>query len=665
MNLLFPTFLGAAAAAGLPLLLHLLRTRMRKQVPFPSLRFLGMSALRDSRRQSLRKWLVLLLRCLAIALIVLAFARPFWRLAHTDQSRSVVVVLDGSYSMDASGRRNAIAAWLAPQLAALRPPDQLGVIALQPDPVWLVPLGGRLEDARSAAAKLPRTYESANYRAGIDLAATALSLATTKHRQILLAGDEQRIAWQGVAFDRPLPPGIELIPAPVAPPPKMQAALVDLHASRIGDDQLAFDVTIQSFDREPHDRVITYYVGETSLGTSRCTVTPGPPVKHHATFANPAGNGPLAVRAALDPDDLATDDVAYATIPTAESRRVALAPIEDASRLDFIDRALRAVRPHESLTTFQPQALALDAAVWSATAVTVLRGAAPFRAGSAKALDAFLEAGGSAWVLCDGSPEQSAWLATQGIQLRRAAPVAPETALKLRDFALDHSLFAPFDGHSLAPLFEPAFVRGWALEGKNVDALARWSDGGVAIAEVAVGSGRLLVTGFELGREDSDFPVRAGFVPFVHRAVTWLAEGAPEPPAGRVGAIFTLPGAGTWRPVLSPQPNRPIEVNGFVAPAAPGVYEFKQGDMVEWYAINLDPAESNLEPWPVPSDFARLNSGKPAPNTPRPPGTPMNLTPANADDPTLVDERDAWWWLLAAAIGVLLIELSVANRTVL
>src|ERR1700685_4031850 len=125
MSLLLPGFFAACLLIALPFFLHLLRIEPKNVVPFPALRFLGREALRDSRRHRITRWLLLFLRCLLIVLIALAFARPFWPLAHTFEDRSVVVVVDTSYSMQAKGRREAVAAWLAPQLDALRPPDRL------------------------------------------------------------------------------------------------------------------------------------------------------------------------------------------------------------------------------------------------------------------------------------------------------------------------------------------------------------------------------------------------------------------------------------------------------------------------------------------------------------------------------------------------------------
>lgn len=662
MNLLVPAFLGAAALVGLPLLLHLLRLQPRKQIPFPSLVFLGLDALRDSNRHRIRRWLTLLLRILAILLIVLAFCRPFWPLEHSEQSRAVVVVVDNSYSMQAAGRREAVEAWLAPQLAALRPPDQLGVLRLHPSPEWLVPLSADLDAGRRALKTLPQAYETSHYRAGLELAAAKLALSSLQQKQILLAADEQRTGWSGVRFERPLPPGVKLFPAPPAPAPQRQAAITALKAARAADGRIALDATVRGFSADADERTVTFYAGDEKLGTQRCVLTGGRPQTVHADYAVPDATAALRLHATIDEDELAIDDTAYAVLARADDRRVILAAAPAGTAVDFLSLAFRSVRGGK-LPEFRIDPLPAAGTAWTPSMVAVLRGAAPFRGEATARLEALLAAGGSAWIICDGSREQNAWLAAHGVTVAPArAPTAGK--LKLRDLALDHPLFAPFAGHSIAPLLTPTFRRGWTLQGDAVEPLARWLDRTIAIAEVPTGGGRLLVTGFGDARADSTFPSEAGFVPFVHQAVIWLAQNQIAVPVGcRVGATLVLPGAGTWRALLTPKPVAPAEVNGYVIPTVPGLYVFEQRDTPkQFYAVNLDTAESDLSPWPTPEDFARLvNPEKEKPAAERVAAGPR-VEPIL--DASLVDERQVWWWLLVAAVGVLLLELALSNRTI-
>ncbi|HXF10344.1 MAG TPA: BatA domain-containing protein, partial [Desulfuromonadaceae bacterium] len=121
MSWLFPGFLAGILLVGLPVVLHLLRRKPQDVVRFPSLRFLGTSALRDTRRNQLLRWLVLLCRCLAIALLCFAFARPFWGKAPTAINRALVIALDNSMSQQSRGRWEDTVHWSLAQLDQLHP----------------------------------------------------------------------------------------------------------------------------------------------------------------------------------------------------------------------------------------------------------------------------------------------------------------------------------------------------------------------------------------------------------------------------------------------------------------------------------------------------------------------------------------------------------------
>ena len=100
-----PLFLWGLLALAIPVAVHLFQFRRYKKVYFSNVDRL--SELRsESRRQSeLRRWLVLLMRCLAIIFLVLAFAQP--TLPGKGQSLHsgatvISVYLDNSFSMENS-----------------------------------------------------------------------------------------------------------------------------------------------------------------------------------------------------------------------------------------------------------------------------------------------------------------------------------------------------------------------------------------------------------------------------------------------------------------------------------------------------------------------------------------------------------------------------------
>ena len=61
---------------AIPIVLHLVMRQKPKQLTFPALQFLNQRRETNRRTLKLRHWLLLALRCLAVAVVVLALARP-------------------------------------------------------------------------------------------------------------------------------------------------------------------------------------------------------------------------------------------------------------------------------------------------------------------------------------------------------------------------------------------------------------------------------------------------------------------------------------------------------------------------------------------------------------------------------------------------------------
>ena len=108
MNFLAPAFLAGLAAIAVPVIIHLIHRERKVVVEFPSLMFLQRIPYRSVRRQKLRHVLLLILRCIALALLVAAFARPFFQKRQNaitnSGAREVVVLLDRSSSMGYADR---------------------------------------------------------------------------------------------------------------------------------------------------------------------------------------------------------------------------------------------------------------------------------------------------------------------------------------------------------------------------------------------------------------------------------------------------------------------------------------------------------------------------------------------------------------------------------
>lgn len=128
MSFLAPLFmLGGLAIAG-PILFHLIRRSPEKRQEFSSLMFLEPDPPVFSKRSRISHWLLLLLRCLVILLLSLAFARPFLRtddrvVAPGGLVTHWMIVVDRSASMNRDGVDDAVARSLREALDGSRPGD--------------------------------------------------------------------------------------------------------------------------------------------------------------------------------------------------------------------------------------------------------------------------------------------------------------------------------------------------------------------------------------------------------------------------------------------------------------------------------------------------------------------------------------------------------------
>jgi hypothetical protein len=139
MSFLTPLFLLGLAGLAVPVIIHLIQRERKNVVQFPSLMFLQRIPYQSVQRRRIRNWPLLLLRLAALALIVAAFARPFFRrealaASAAGGAREVVILIDKSYSMGYGDR------WTRATLGARRlpiGPDRASVVPSRPPDVAL------------------------------------------------------------------------------------------------------------------------------------------------------------------------------------------------------------------------------------------------------------------------------------------------------------------------------------------------------------------------------------------------------------------------------------------------------------------------------------------------------------------------------------------------
>ncbi|HWB61094.1 MAG TPA: VWA domain-containing protein, partial [Chthoniobacteraceae bacterium] len=659
MNWLFPGFLAGGLMVGLPIVLHLLRNKPKKIIPFPTLRFLGESAIRDTRKHWLRRWITLLLRMAFIALLAAAFARPFWKSGNADSQSVTVIAIDNSMSMQARGRWEPLRKWALQYLADLQPGDRAGLLLMNPEPTWLVPVTGDLDRVRSTLEQLQPGYETTRYAGALRVAGDALAANPGRTKTLVWMADEQRLGWLGASFDQHLAPGIKIDFPDMPPLVKHQAAIASL-AWVSGTDKPAIDADVRLYTPETESRRITVRVAGTGgavVAQQQMDLRRSGENRIRLPLNIPPDTQPAGYCVSLeslspaDADDLAADDSAWIVATQSAGMPVIFEPAK--SGADYLAHALQSTR---KLNGGALEPLPLPAADWPADEVAIVRSGDAFTGAQGTRLDHFVDAGGVLWIFADGSDAQAKWLQARGIRVAARERADGDTEpWHLRDWDPDHPLLAPFAGEGLLPLMDIEFQQGFNLDGDGLDPVAKWPDGATAIAEWVSGGHRIFLCGFAPEREATDWMVRPTFVPLVHQAVRWLSAYSSVHADLRIGDTIAAPApGGKWSALDTPQTvtdNNVLQAGagGNLRPGVPGIYQYTTVAKSYCFAVNVPSEESDLTPWPDPGQLASLQSSGTVPD-------------ASAKQPGLVTVSDAaaesqqrlWWWVLAACCLIML-----------
>jgi hypothetical protein len=112
MQFTFPAFLFGLLALAIPVIIHLFHLRRYKKVYFSNVQFLKNIQQKQSSRKNLKRRMILLMRMLALAFLVFAFAKPYIpSKSNSDgvnRTHAISIFVDNSYSMETINREGTL-----------------------------------------------------------------------------------------------------------------------------------------------------------------------------------------------------------------------------------------------------------------------------------------------------------------------------------------------------------------------------------------------------------------------------------------------------------------------------------------------------------------------------------------------------------------------------
>jgi len=567
MGFLVPALLALAAAAAIPIVLHLLQRNQGPRVVFPALRYLRRAEKESARQIRLRQLLLLLLRVAALLLLALAAAQPFIRGAGASHEPSAVaIVLDNSLSSAViSDDRRVLDTLKQHALASL-------LRAGPDDRFWLLRAGAPWEpalpgDPETTAARVRETEPTA---AASDLAAAvthaAALLATGaegRAREIHVLSDAQKSAFHGTVDG--LDDEIEIVIwAPGDAPPNRGIASVEVGGglAPVEGQRSTIAVLIEGSGSDTVGVRLTLDGRTIAAGSS--------PVGSSAVLPLPARRSGIASGyVEIDADALRGDDRRYFALrvgpPPAVHYGGANEFIGDA--LDVLAEAGRIRRAGGSAdVALLPGAAGIDA-LPAATIAVVLAPESPLEL-----------------------PALNRRLAAAQIPWRYEAHVGAGEAR-----------VAPGDGADdlMRPLERVRILSWHTLQraGSGADTvLLTLSDGApLAVRGTRAGGGIYLLLSTPLDEAASTIPTSPAMLPLIDRLTgAWSAATAASRTAAP-GESVTLPDAADA--LLLPDGTHEPVTGGSAYGAAnePGVYYVLAGtDTLTAFAVNPPRAESDL-----------------------------------------------------------------------
>ena len=682
MSFLTPLFLLGLATLAVPVIIHLIQRERKNVVQFPSLMFLRRIPYQSVRRRRIRNWPLLLLRLAALALIVAAFARPFLRrdtlsAAAAGGAREVVVLIDRSYSMGYGDRWARATAAAADAINAVGPADRASIVFFSSGAEVALRSTSDRGRLNAAVATGKPGAGATRYGPALKLAGSIASESALPRRDVILISDFQRTGWQGAEGVR-LPDGVVLKPVPIVDNATANVSVTPVSIQRATfSDQDRVTVTGGVTNHGPvavSNLEITLEIDGRQVQTERIHVDQHSSASVTFVAFTPAARDTRGT-VKIGADALAVDNAFHFLVSPKAPLRIVIAERPGAPRDAslYLSRALAL----GDAPPFEIAAKSIDALTTDdlQRASVVILNDVPVPQLTAERLGAFVARGGG---LLAALGARASWPAGTGgaADILPAAPGQPVDRTKGqagRLGALEYSnvIFEPFRAPRSGDFSGARFYSYRAVTpAAGAQIIARFDDGAPALMERRIGNGRVLLWTSTLDLVWNDLPLKAVFLPFVHRMATTLAAYTERRSWLTVGDVLEparpAPVPGTTRQaiprvVLTPSRERVMldgEGPDVLELAEQGFYEVRpQGRDAApamTVASNVDLSESDLTPMD-PQEVVAAAMGRAG-------GAAAPGTNAVTTDQDHERSQRLWWYLLFAGIVLLALETLLGNR---
>lgn len=685
MSFLAPAFLLGLAAIAVPVIIHLIHREKRVVVEFPSLMFLQRIPYKSVRRQKIRHLLLLILRCVAFALLAAAFARPFFErnqpAVATSGAREVVILLDRSASMGYGGRWKAARDAAKKAASALAPGDHGTLVLFDDDATVATPPNATPSVIAAAIDAAKLSSGRTRYGAALKLASGIVASSKLPRREVILVSDFQKSGWTS-HDELGFPRGTVITPVDVAAASSADLALAHVTTDRdsTGDrDHIVVAARVTNTGAADVKTSVSLAIGGRTVQTQQAAI-PAHGAKQVTFVSIAVPNGVTRGSVRLTPDSLPEDDVLDFTLAPDEA--VPVLVVEPANPREnqslFLSRAL-GIGDRPSFRVGVKSVSALTPRDIDGRALVILDEVTPPSGAVGKQLRALVESGSGLLIVPGAGANETPgdWRAMMPASAGSVVDRTGDAGGTLSSLDYAHPIFEIFNAPRSGDFSTARFFRYRALSpAAGATVLARFDDGAPALVERAEDRGKILEWASTMDPYWTSLPLQPVFLPFVHQLARHAGRYADPRPwftAGEVldlsrheelTAAFTRGAADSASELVIQAPSgartraTATGPGHLVTLTEQGFYELRGRNTPVGggrpIAVNLDPAEMDLTHF-APQDLVAAVTG--------PAAQPSGSSGLDTSTPQDQEGRQrVWWYLLLVALLLLAAETTVSNR---
>ena len=698
--------IAGAIGASIPLILHLLNRERARRLIFSTVRFIQMSHQTNVRRHKLKRLLLLLMRILMLALLGLAFARPFFADApvitqKTGGKRNAVIILDTSYSMQYEGVFENAKKEAVEILDGLDASDAACLILSSDNARVVAPLGSEFSHIRTALNNAETSDEHTDYLDAMQTADEVLQSIPIGGKQVYLIGDMQKRGWENFIETDKLSPNVQIHFVDVRAEKPQNYAVTEISVPPVVlKEQKASQLVarVHNFGDEPVENLqVRLFIDGNAIDSVELDIEPDDlaDAVFKVEFQDEATHTGWVE---LPEDALGVDNKRYFTLQSLQSIKVHAVREQQRTRSRyqtvetfFMKKALASGSDAVQID-FTESVSVPNASTLESVDVFILADVAELSSGEAERVKAYVAAGGGLIVTVGDNIDADVYkqrLSGETGLMPCDFVQAVGDALNREQFRVlatvkyEHPIFAPFKEPNHGDFGKARFYRIFqAVPTKDATVIAAYDDGSPALFEKPYGTlGRVLCFTSTIDREWNDLPIRAVYLPFLHEAIKYLAlKDVDAAPNYRVGDSVELKvsedesgDAARNREIAVFDPNNvetrlqrnenSTEVSSqgsvfYADTAVPGIYSVHtSGADSTYFIVNVDTTESDLAARDVEELTSMLKGA--ADESVEEEATTELIAQYHED---VEKNQNVWVYLMLAVFALAVTEMFLANR---